>query len=182
VDIEFESPYGTETGTLLKWYKKVGDKIHECEDLFDMNTDEGTYTQGVGGVEGVVTGIFFEEGAVCRKGDLLAVIEVLGGPVALLGVWIISTKSRILLEPSLAMNGSKFAYRECFVATPDIKDAIEMVRAALLEEVKFELIDISRCVRFRWSDWNDSSERSGEVLEAVKKAQKLKKVVFEGSF
>jgi pyruvate dehydrogenase E2 component (dihydrolipoamide acetyltransferase) len=69
-------------GTVLNWYKKVGDTIKADEALFDVETEKVT-TEIPCPIAGVVTEILVEAGTTVPVGTKLAVVEALGAkPVA----------------------------------------------------------------------------------------------------
>lgn len=61
-------------GTVLSWYKKVGDSIKADEPLFDVETEKVT-TEIPCPITGVVTQILVEAGATVAVGTILAVVE-----------------------------------------------------------------------------------------------------------
>ena len=61
-------------GTVLSWYKKVGDTIQADEPLFDVETEKVT-TEIPCPIAGVVTQILVEAGATVPVGTKLAVVE-----------------------------------------------------------------------------------------------------------
>ena len=61
-------------GTVLSWYKKVGDSIKADEPLFDVETEKVT-TEIPCPITGVVTQILVEAGVTVAVGTILAVEE-----------------------------------------------------------------------------------------------------------
>ncbi len=68
-------------GTVLSWYKKVGDTIKADEALFDVETEKVT-TEIPSPMAGVVTEILVEAGETVPVGTRLAVIEAVDGKPA----------------------------------------------------------------------------------------------------
>ena len=61
-------------GTVINWYKKVGDTVRADEPLFDVETDKVT-TEIPAIANGVLKAILVEPGTTVPVGTLLAVIE-----------------------------------------------------------------------------------------------------------
>ena len=68
-------------GTVLSWYKKVGDSIKADEPLFDVETEKVT-TEIPCPIAGVVTEILVEAGTTVPVGTRLAVVEAAGAKPA----------------------------------------------------------------------------------------------------
>lgn len=68
-------------GTVLSWYKKVGDTIKADEALFDVETEKVT-TEIPCPIAGVVTEILVEAGTTVPVGTKLAVVEAIGAKPA----------------------------------------------------------------------------------------------------
>jgi len=68
-------------GTVLSWYKKVGDSIKADEPLFDVETEKVT-TEIPCPIAGVVIEILVEAGATVPVGTRLAVVEAAGAKPA----------------------------------------------------------------------------------------------------
>ena len=68
-------------GTVLSWYKKVGDSIKADEALFDVETEKVT-TEIPSPLAGVVTEILVEAGATVPVGTKIAVVEAAGAKPA----------------------------------------------------------------------------------------------------
>ena len=68
-------------GTVLSWYKKVGDTILADEPLFDVETEKVT-TEIPSPMTGVVTQILVEAGTTVPVGTKLAVVEAVGAKPA----------------------------------------------------------------------------------------------------
>ncbi len=64
-------------GTILKWHKKVGEKINQDEILLEISTDK-VDTEIPSPAEGVVKEIKAEEGDAVEVGNVVAVLEVEG--------------------------------------------------------------------------------------------------------
>ncbi|MGB7541412.1 MAG: biotin/lipoyl-containing protein, partial [Burkholderiales bacterium] len=61
-------------GTVINWYKKVGDAVKADEPLFDVETDKVT-TEVPAPANGVLSKILVEIGVAVPVGTVLAVIE-----------------------------------------------------------------------------------------------------------
>jgi len=99
-------------------------------------------------------------------------------------IWIVFTKSKILIDSSLAMDGSEFAFGEVFVPSEGFEDAISRLenvmnkaKQALLED-SLVLSDISKCMRYEKAEWSDDSEFSKEIKMAAGAAIKSNKISF----
>src|SRR3974390_587026 len=68
-------------GTVIKWYKKVGDAVKADETLFDVETDKVS-TEIPAPASGAVAEILVEEGVTAKVGARLAVIRESGARVA----------------------------------------------------------------------------------------------------
>ena len=64
-------------GTLIKWHKKVGDKVAKDEIIFEISTDK-VDTEVPSPVEGVLSEIFLNENETAEVGSVVATIEVDG--------------------------------------------------------------------------------------------------------
>lgn len=67
-------------GTIVKWYKKVGDKIEKDEILFEISTDK-VDTEVPSSVEGTVAEILFKENETVEIDTVVAKISTSGGIV-----------------------------------------------------------------------------------------------------
>ena len=65
-------------GTVVKWYKKVGDTVKSDDVLFDVETDKVS-TEIPAQANGVLAEILVAEGATAKVGARLAVIQEKGG-------------------------------------------------------------------------------------------------------
>jgi 2-oxoglutarate dehydrogenase E2 component (dihydrolipoamide succinyltransferase) len=68
-------------GTIVKWYKKVGDKIKKDETLLEISTDK-VDSEIPSPAEGIVTKIFFEEQKTIAIRTVIAEIETEAGGAA----------------------------------------------------------------------------------------------------
>src|SRR5690242_11698656 len=66
-------------GTIVHWYKSVGDDIVEDEALFEVSTDK-VDTEVPAAVAGVITEILVAEGETAPVGARLAVVRSAGEP------------------------------------------------------------------------------------------------------
>jgi len=64
-------------GTITKWFVKEGDTVEEDDNLFEVATDK-VDSEIPSPVDGVITKIFYPEGALIPVGEVLAIID-LGG-------------------------------------------------------------------------------------------------------
>ncbi len=62
-------------GTLIKWHKKIGEKVERDEILFEISTDK-VDTEVPSPVEGVLSEIFLNENETAEVGSVVATIEV----------------------------------------------------------------------------------------------------------
>ena len=62
-------------GTLIKWHKKVGDKVAKDEIIFEISTDK-VDTEVPSPVDGVLSEIFLNENETAEVGSVVATIEV----------------------------------------------------------------------------------------------------------
>ena len=65
-------------GTLIKWHKKIGDKVAKDEIIFEISTDK-VDTEVPSPVDGVLSEIFLNENETAEVGSVVATIEVEGG-------------------------------------------------------------------------------------------------------
>ena len=65
---------GIEKATVSYWYFKVGDKVHEKDDLVELATDKATFNLP-SPCSGILSEILFEEGSTVNIGEVLAAIE-----------------------------------------------------------------------------------------------------------
>lgn len=65
-------------GTIIKWHKKVGDKVGRDEIIFDISTDK-VDTEVPSPVEGTLAEILVEEGATVEVGVVVAKVSTSGG-------------------------------------------------------------------------------------------------------
>jgi 2-oxoglutarate dehydrogenase E2 component (dihydrolipoamide succinyltransferase) len=63
--------------TITKWFKKVGDKVEEEDLLLEIATDK-VDSEIPSPVDGIITQLLFEEGAVVPVGEIIAVIDLSG--------------------------------------------------------------------------------------------------------
>lgn len=63
--------------TITKWFKKVGDAIEEEDVLLEIATDK-VDSEIPSPIDGVITKVFFEEGAVVPVGEVIAVVDMDG--------------------------------------------------------------------------------------------------------
>ena len=68
-------------GTIVKWYKKVGDKIKKDETLLEISTDK-VDSEIPSPAEGIVTKILFQEQKTIAIRTVIAEIETEAGAVA----------------------------------------------------------------------------------------------------
>ena len=68
-------------GTLIKWHKKIGEKVAKDEILFEISTDK-VDTEVPSPVDGVITEIFLNENETAEVGSLVAAITVEGTEAA----------------------------------------------------------------------------------------------------
>jgi len=61
-------------GTIIKWYKKVGDKVHRDELIFEISTDK-VDTEIPSPGSGVITEIKFNEGDTVEVGTVVALLD-----------------------------------------------------------------------------------------------------------
>jgi len=61
-------------GTILKWHKKVGERIRKDEILFEISTDK-VDSEIPSPVDGIVTALIADEGATLDVGKIVAYIE-----------------------------------------------------------------------------------------------------------
>ena len=61
-------------GTIIKWYKKVGDKVHRDEIIFEISTDK-VDTEIPSPGTGVITEIKFNEGDTVEVGTVVALLD-----------------------------------------------------------------------------------------------------------
>lgn len=92
-------------------------------------------------------------------------------------IWIVFTKSKVLIESPLAMDDSEFIFGEVFIPSVTIEEAIIGARQALLD-LKLVMNDISKCIRHQENEWCDNSDMSKEINESVEKASRLNKIVY----
>ena len=78
-------------GTIIKWHKKVGDKIKRDEIIFEISTDK-VDTEIPASSDGVLTEIKVQEGETVEVGTIVAVIDKEGGGT-------VETKTVIPQEP-----------------------------------------------------------------------------------
>ncbi|BBM19982.1 hypothetical protein G15_3663 [Enterococcus avium] len=64
-------------GTILTWYKKVGDPIKKGEVLLEIETDKAT-TDVESALDGTLTEIVEEEDATVDIGEVIAWVEIDG--------------------------------------------------------------------------------------------------------
>ena len=62
-------------GTILTWYKKVGDPVKKGEVLLEIETDKAT-TDVESALDGTLTEIVEEEDATVDIGEVIAWVEV----------------------------------------------------------------------------------------------------------
>ncbi|WP_137663546.1 biotin/lipoyl-containing protein [Enterococcus hulanensis] len=62
-------------GTILTWYKKVGDPVKKGEILLEIETDKAT-TDVESALDGTLTEIVEEEDATVDIGEVIAWVEV----------------------------------------------------------------------------------------------------------
>lgn len=67
-------------GTIIKWHKKVGDKVGRDEIIFDISTDK-VDTEVPSPIEGTLAEILFKEGETVDVGVVVAKISTSGGIV-----------------------------------------------------------------------------------------------------
>jgi 2-oxoglutarate dehydrogenase E2 component (dihydrolipoamide succinyltransferase) len=67
--------------TIIKWFKKVGDKIEEEESLLEIATDK-VDSEIPSPVDGVISKILFEENALVPVGETIAIVDTDGEAVA----------------------------------------------------------------------------------------------------
>ncbi len=65
-------------GTLIKWHKKIGEKVAKDEILFEISTDK-VDTEVPSPVDGVLSEIFLNENETAEVGSVVAAIEIEGG-------------------------------------------------------------------------------------------------------
>lgn len=64
-------------GTILTWYKKVGDPVKKGEVLLEIETDKAT-TDVESALDGTLTEIVEEEDATVDIGEVIAWVEIDG--------------------------------------------------------------------------------------------------------
>ena len=67
-------------GTIIKWYKKVGDKVKRDEIIYEISTDK-VDTEVPSPVDGIITEILFTENETVEVGKTVAKIETTSGYV-----------------------------------------------------------------------------------------------------
>ena len=67
-------------GTIIKWYKKVGDSVHRDEIIFEISTDK-VDTEIPSPGTGVITEIKFNEGDTVEVGTVVALLDSNGEAV-----------------------------------------------------------------------------------------------------
>ena len=65
---------GIEKAVVACWHCKVGDRVHEEDDIVELVTDKATFNVAAG-QKGVVKKIFVPEGQEAKIGSVLAIIE-----------------------------------------------------------------------------------------------------------
>lgn len=65
---------GIEKATVSYWYFKLGETVHEKDDLVELVTDKATFNLP-SPCSGRLTEIFFQEGDAANVGEALAIIE-----------------------------------------------------------------------------------------------------------
>ena len=68
-------------GTIIKWYKKVGDEVYRDELIFEISTDK-VDTEIPSPGSGVITKINFNEGDTVEVGTVVALLDTNGGSVS----------------------------------------------------------------------------------------------------
>ena len=71
-------------GTITRWLKKVGDSVRRDEPLFEISTDK-VDAEVPSPIDGVLTEIKFEAGAIAQVNDAVAIVTPSGTPVATQG-------------------------------------------------------------------------------------------------
>jgi len=61
-------------GTILKWHKKVGDKVRKDEIIFEISTDK-VDTEVPSPADGIISEIFFKENETVAVGTVVAILE-----------------------------------------------------------------------------------------------------------
>ena len=67
--------------TIVRWHKKEGDQVVEDESIADLATDK-VDSEIPSPVEGTITKLFFNEGDIVPVGQVIAIINMGGGDVA----------------------------------------------------------------------------------------------------
>ncbi len=63
-----------EEGTLQTWFFEEGDAVNEGDDLVELTTEEGAVTISAP-ISGVLAEVYYDEGEVVSKGEVLCTIE-----------------------------------------------------------------------------------------------------------
>ena len=63
-----------EEGTIQTWYFEEGDPVNEGDDLVELSAEEGTVTIQAP-CSGILTEVYYDEGEVVPKGEILCTID-----------------------------------------------------------------------------------------------------------
>ncbi|OZG73759.1 hypothetical protein BTA51_08075 [Hahella sp. CCB-MM4] len=95
--------------------------------------------------------------------------------------WVVISKSTILEGCPVHFDGSEFMYGYSVAFAEDAEEAVEQVRASLLNDIKLVLQEVIECKLYREEDWQDDSDTSICVNEAYEKASQTGELA-HGSF
>lgn len=99
-------------------------------------------------------------------------------------VWIVFTKSSPLESCSIDIDGCDFYFAEVYVpleeaASRSLDSVITRAKAALLDE-RLELVDVSKCIRYKEQEWSFDTPMNVEVHKLAKRALASGVVEFGG--
>ncbi|MBK6915747.1 MAG: hypothetical protein IPH11_19560 [Ignavibacteriales bacterium] len=83
-------------GTIIKWHKKVGDKVKRDEIIFEISTDK-VDTEIPASADGILTNINVKEGETVEVGTVVAILSVESEAES-----IAKSSQKIIEEPSIA--------------------------------------------------------------------------------
>lgn len=101
-------------------------------------------------------------------------------------IWIVFTKSRPLPGCDIDFDDCEFYFSEAFVPTSGsgellntFEEILRKVRNGLLDK-KFELIDVSKIIRFDQKHWEVIDDNANELIAHAREFVSIKGIVFSG--
>ncbi|WP_160152312.1 hypothetical protein [Microbulbifer sp. ALW1] len=101
-------------------------------------------------------------------------------------IWIVFTKCHPLPGCDVDFDDCEFYFSEVFVPTSDSGDLLNTfeeilgkVRNGLLDK-KFELIDVSKIIRFDQKQWEVIGDSGNDVIAHAKESASINEIVFSG--